>query len=118
MVLAVRAVAAEREVQPAVIEPGDLGPRNSAICTSPLHNFRHPIHDRIEDQLPHIAAPTLIARGEHAPICRAQWARGLVSLLPRGQYVEIPGVAHTLCFTAPTELAAVTRAFLDIRTPN
>ncbi len=78
-----------------------------------LRTFQHAINDCIEEQLPRIAAPTLIVRGEHDPICRAEWARGLASLLARGRYVEIPGVAHTLCYTAPMELAPVTREFLS-----
>lgn len=77
-----------------------------------LRTFQHALTDRVEEQLPQIAAPSLIVRGEHDPICRAEWARRLASLLPRGLYVEIPGVAHTLCYTAPKELAAVIREFL------
>lgn len=83
-----------------------------------LRTFQHSLNDHIEDQLPRIAAPTLIVRGEHDPICHAGWARQLASLLPHGRYVEIPGVAHTLCYTAPSELAAVTREFVAVAIPN
>jgi pimeloyl-ACP methyl ester carboxylesterase len=83
-----------------------------------LRTFQHSLNDHIEEQLPRIAARTLIIRGEQDPICREQWARGLASLLPHGRYLEIPGVAHTLCYTAPAELAAVTREFLATTTPN
>jgi pimeloyl-ACP methyl ester carboxylesterase len=83
-----------------------------------LRTFQHSLNDHIEEQLPRIAAPTLIVRGEHDPICRAQWARGLPSLLPGCRYVEIPGVAHTLCYTAPADLATVTREFLAMSTPS
>ena len=37
----------------------------------------------------------------------------LVRLLPHGQLVVIPEVAHTLVYTAPCELVRVTRPFLD-----
>jgi hypothetical protein len=32
--------------------------------------------------------------------------------LPQGRLAQIPEVAHTLCYTAPAELADVSRAFL------
>jgi pimeloyl-ACP methyl ester carboxylesterase len=51
-------------------------------------------------------------RGQHDPICRADWAAEVARLLPDGRLAEIPGVAHTLAFTAPAQLAAVTRRFL------
>jgi pimeloyl-ACP methyl ester carboxylesterase len=77
-----------------------------------LRTFQHSLDDKIEQQLPRITAPTLIVCGEHDPICPANWARGLARLPPRGRYAEIPGVAHTLCYTAPTELAEIIHRFL------
>ena len=77
-----------------------------------LRTFRHSLHDAIEHQLPRMTAPTVIVRGERDPICRDKWARSLPNLLPNGKFVEIPRVAHTLCYTAPIELAEVTRAFI------
>jgi 2-hydroxy-6-oxonona-2,4-dienedioate hydrolase len=62
-----------------------------------------------------MAMPTLVVRGECDPICPADWARGLAALPPRGRFAEIPRVAHTLVYTAPVELAAVTRSFLRER---
>jgi pimeloyl-ACP methyl ester carboxylesterase len=78
-----------------------------------LRTFQHSLNDHIEDQLPRIEAPTLIVRGECDPICRAEWARHLAGLLPKGRFAEIPRVAHTLVYTAPLELANVTRSFLS-----
>jgi 2-hydroxy-6-oxonona-2,4-dienedioate hydrolase len=40
-------------------------------------------------------------------------AEQVVRLLPRGRLVEIPGVAHTLVHTAPTQPAAAAEPFLD-----
>ena len=79
--------------------------------------FRHSLKDRIEDKLPRMAAPVLVVRGQHDPICRGPWAAKMARLLPDGRLVEIPGVAHTLCFTSPVELAGVTKTFLDEAMP-
>jgi 2-hydroxy-6-oxonona-2,4-dienedioate hydrolase len=35
------------------------------------------------------------------------WAEEAVRLLPQGRLVVVPGAAHTVNFTHPTELAAV-----------
>jgi pimeloyl-ACP methyl ester carboxylesterase len=71
------------------------------------------LKDRIEDKLPRVAAPSLVVRGQCDPICRPAWAAEVARLLPHGQLVEIPDVAHTLVYTAPEQLAAVTRRFLS-----
>lgn len=75
--------------------------------------FRASLHDRIEDKLPRIGAPVLVVRGQRDPICRAGWAAEVAGGLPNGRLAEIPAVAHTLCYTSPAELAAVTTTFLD-----
>jgi 2-hydroxy-6-oxonona-2,4-dienedioate hydrolase len=103
---------------PPSLDPVTWGEYKKSGYLRVLRTFRQSLNDHIEEQLPRIAAPTLIIRGEHDPICRAPWARGLVSLLPRGRYVEIPGVAHTLCYTAPAELGAVIREFLASSMPS
>ncbi|MGK9170180.1 alpha/beta hydrolase [Inquilinus limosus] len=81
-----------------------------------LRTFQHSLNDHLEDQAPHIRAPTLVVRGECDPICRSGWTRQLVDLLPDGHFVEIPRVAHTLVYTAPRELADVTRSFIPEHT--
>ena len=73
-----------------------------------LQTFRYQLRDPIEDKLPRIAAPTLVVRGALDPICGRQFAEDAVRRLPRGRLVEIPEVAHTLVYTAPAQLAAVT----------
>jgi pimeloyl-ACP methyl ester carboxylesterase len=97
---------------PRSLDPITWGEYKKSGYLRVLRTFHYALKDHLEDQLPHVQAPTLIVRGECDPICRADWARRLVSLLPNGSYVEIPGVAHTLCYTAPRELAEVTRTFL------
>ena len=77
-----------------------------------FRTFHHSLQDPVETKLPAVACPALVVRGTKDPICRQAWAEYVASSLPRGRLVLIPEVAHTLCYTAPTELAEVTRAFL------
>ena len=70
------------------------------------------LRDRMEDRLPRIRDPVLVVRGEKDPVCREAWAIEVAKRLPRGKLVQLPGVAHTLVFTAPQPLAEVTKPFL------
>jgi 2-hydroxy-6-oxonona-2,4-dienedioate hydrolase len=97
---------------PRSLDPVTWGEYKKSGYLRVLRTFQHALNDRLEDHVHKIAVPTAVVRGEHDPICRQGWARRLVSLLPNGRLMEIPGVAHTLCYTAPTELAEVTRNFL------
>jgi 2-hydroxy-6-oxonona-2,4-dienedioate hydrolase len=51
-------------------------------------------------------------RGELDPICRPEWAAQVARGLPDGELVIIPDVAHTLCYTAPVQLADASMDFL------
>ena len=74
--------------------------------------FYQGLHDRMEDRLARINQPVLVVRGETDPICREAWAIAVARRLPHGRLVQLPGVAHTLVFTAPKPLADATRTFL------
>lgn len=78
-----------------------------------LRTFNHSLRDPVEEKLPQITAPALVVRGTRDPICHQWWAEDVAYLLPRGRLVLIADVAHTLVFTAPVELAAVARQFLE-----
>jgi 2-hydroxy-6-oxonona-2,4-dienedioate hydrolase len=97
---------------PPSLDPITWGEYRRSGYLRVLQTFHYSLKDHIEDHLPDIEVPVLIVRGECDPICRADWAERLVQLLPRGLLVQIPRVAHTLVYTAPVELAAVTRSFL------
>jgi 2-hydroxy-6-oxonona-2,4-dienedioate hydrolase len=77
-----------------------------------FRSFFIQICDPIEEKMPHIEAPTLVVRGSEDPIANQTWCERLTDLLPRGELVVIPGVAHTLCLTTPKPLAAITRDFV------
>jgi len=76
-------------------------------------SFNSQLSDRIEDKAPRIESPVLVVRGVHDPIANHRWCEQIARLCPRGRLVLIPDVAHTLCYTAPVQLAAVTRSFLN-----
>jgi len=76
-------------------------------------SFQEQLTDRIEDKAPRIRAPVLVVRGEHDPIANQGWCEDIARLCPQGRLEIIPGVAHTLCYTAPVQLAAVTRSFIN-----
>jgi 2-hydroxy-6-oxonona-2,4-dienedioate hydrolase len=76
-------------------------------------SFRSQLTDRIEDKAPRIQAPVLVVRGEHDPIANQSWCEEIARLCPQGRLAIIPGVAHTLCYTAPVQLAAVSRSFVN-----
>ena len=75
-------------------------------------SFRHMLADRIEDNLPRVAAPALLARGKRDRIVPQAWAERAARLLPRGRLVVIPGAAHAVNFFYPREFKAAALAFL------
>ncbi len=85
------------------------GPRRS-LCT-----LRYGLADRIEEKLPRVRVPVVVARGARDPIVSERWAEELTSLLSTARLVVFPGAAHTVNYSYPGELAQAIRAFLDER---
>jgi 2-hydroxy-6-oxonona-2,4-dienedioate hydrolase len=81
-------------------------------------SFLSQLTDRIEDKAPRIQAPVLVIRGAEDPIANQRWCEQIARLCPHGRLVLIPNVAHTLCYTAPVQLANVTRSFLQALKPD
>ncbi len=78
-----------------------------------LRSFVFQITDRIEAKMPAIRAPVLIIRGEFDPIANQAFCEMLARLAPAGDRVTVvPGVAHTLVFTAPVQVAEATSRFM------
>lgn len=78
-----------------------------------LTTFEFSLRDAPEAKLSAIEAPVLVVRGAEDPICNQVWAEMVADGLVNGRLKVIPEVAHTLVFTAPRELAAVSEPFLD-----
>lgn len=93
---------------------GEIAKRDYRACgiLRLLRTFQYSIRHRPEERPPGIDAPVLVVRGSNDPICRPAWAEEIVNRLPKGRLVVIPGVQHTLVWTAPRKLARVCRPFL------
>jgi 2-hydroxy-6-oxonona-2,4-dienedioate hydrolase len=76
--------------------------------------IRMAIEDRIENKLPGIVAPTLVVRGGRDPLVPQPWAEEIVRRLPRGALRVLPGLGHTINYTAPKEFVAALRPFLHV----
>lgn len=68
--------------------------------------------DHIEDNLPRLAVPTLVVRGERDPLVPQRWAEEATRLLPSGHLVVIPRVAHVAHYDAPDAFVAIACPFL------
>ena len=100
---------------PPRIEPvSPIGNRDYRECgaTRLIQTFRYAMDDPLRDKLPRMACPTLVVRGATDPIVPQRWAEEIVSLLPHGQLIVLPGVPHTANLEAPLELSRVVKPFL------
>ncbi|MEV1078045.1 alpha/beta hydrolase [Streptomyces sp. NPDC050211] len=75
--------------------------------------FRHQLHDPVERKLHHLRTPTVVVRGTHDPVVPRAWAEEFTEMLPRARLAEVPGAGHTLNYSAPAELARITRGLLE-----
>jgi 2-hydroxy-6-oxonona-2,4-dienedioate hydrolase len=76
--------------------------------------FKLVLADRIEDKLPHIAAPAMVVRGDRDPIVPQQWAEEVARLLPCGELQVMPGLGHTINYAAPRQFVDVIGPFLRL----
>ena len=71
------------------------------------------IDDHLEDYLPSVSVPVLIARGARDKIAPGQWARQLAKGAHGAKLREVADAAHVVQFSKPTELLAACRDFLS-----
>jgi 2-hydroxy-6-oxonona-2,4-dienedioate hydrolase len=100
----------------AVQEPPSLGPlllRDylAAGLIRAIRTFRIAVNDEIHKKLPYVPVPTLVVRGANDTIVPEPWADRAAALLPHGERATVPGVGHTLNYTAPLESARLVRLF-------
>src|ERR671925_626151 len=65
------------------------------------------LEDRPEDKLTRIQAPTLVVRGDLAPLVPGRWAEQVRDLLPHGRLVVLHGEPHACHYSAPDRVAAL-----------
>jgi pimeloyl-ACP methyl ester carboxylesterase len=91
--------------------------RGYARCGLPraAATFRYALHDPLERKLDHVHRSAVVVRGSRDPIVPLAWAQAVAERLPRGRLAQVPGAGHTLNYSAPTELAGITRTLLEDR---
>ncbi|MFI2371179.1 alpha/beta fold hydrolase [Streptomyces sp. NPDC018833] len=77
-----------------------------------LHTYLRMVRDPVERKLHHLRTPVVVARGTRDPIVPRAWAEEVTGLLPDGRLASVPGAGHTLNYSAPRELARITRTLL------
>lgn len=101
---------ARRFLQCAIREPGRvkaLALSSYLLCGVKWFSRVLPemLHYRIEDQLPHVQASTLVIRGQHDFNAPAAWVDRIADLLPRSRAYEIPNAAHSVMHAHAEEVA-------------
>ena len=72
------------------------------------------LDDCLEAKLAMITVPTLVMRGSQDVLASQEWVERMVRLLPQGQLLVIPGLAHTMNYTAPETFVQAIRPFLEL----
>ena len=109
---------AARLLVDAVREPPSLATIvvRDYISTGPLRvarAARSAVGDALEREVPRIACPLLVVRGERDPLCPQDWAEELARVASRGRLAVVRGAAHAAHYSHPRELAALVRGFLE-----
>lgn len=77
-----------------------------------LKTMRMMMHDRIEQRLAYVNAPTLLLRGSRDSVSPARWVEELGALLSRGEIMTLRGGTHTLHYVYPWSFCHAIRPFL------
>jgi 2-hydroxy-6-oxonona-2,4-dienedioate hydrolase len=75
---------------------------------------RMALGDRLEQKLTQVTVPTLVVRGSRDVLVPQGWAERMVRLLPQGRLLVMPGLAHTIVYTAPSVFVEAIRPFLRL----
>jgi 2-hydroxy-6-oxonona-2,4-dienedioate hydrolase len=78
-----------------------------------IGTMRRALEDRIEEKLPRLGMPTLVARGANDPIAPQRWCEELAWLLPDGRLAVIAQAPHATNYDAPMALTRLVLAFLS-----
>lgn len=91
----------------AVRELLGVGPRRM------LATARAAVSDPFFAKLRSVGVPVLVVRGEHDRVATAAWAEQVRAGLGGAPLAVIHGVAHTIVFSAPRQLASLVAGFAD-----
>lgn len=104
-----RSSLAERHALALVValDYGRMGPRRL------LQELRYMLADAIEEKLPLLQCPVLVVRGRRDHIVPQDWTEEVAALARAAPPTVIEGWGHALNFSAPDDLLAVVRPFLN-----
>ncbi|MEU7610996.1 alpha/beta hydrolase [Micromonospora sp. NPDC049204] len=77
-----------------------------------LATVSHSVRNPIERDLVRVTAPTLVVTGARDPVVPAPWRDEATRLVPDANLLVVPGVAHNVVTTAPTQVADAVRRLL------
>jgi 2-hydroxy-6-oxonona-2,4-dienedioate hydrolase len=77
-----------------------------------LSAFHASVTDSMLAELPRVAVPTLVVRGERDAIATQRWCEEIVSRLPRGRLALVSGAAHAMNYGSPDAFAGAVAGFL------
>lgn len=77
-----------------------------------LETWRTALEHPLEQDLPHVQAPTLVLHAEADPIVSDEWAQEVARLLPDGHLVRVPDADHIMVYNDPDRLADAVLPFL------
>ncbi|WP_346535647.1 alpha/beta hydrolase [Micromonospora sp. DPT] len=72
----------------------------------------HSVHNRVEEDLVRVAAPTLVLAGARDTVVPPAWRSEVTRLVPHARAATVPGAAHNVVTTAPRQVADAIRALL------
>ncbi|WP_308283506.1 alpha/beta fold hydrolase [Pseudonocardia nigra] len=78
-----------------------------------VETLAYMLADPVERKLHHVQMSAVVVRGGRDPIVPREWAGEVASGLPQGRLAEVPGVGHTVNWSAPKELARIVRPLLE-----
>jgi pimeloyl-ACP methyl ester carboxylesterase len=77
-----------------------------------VETFGYVLTDPVERKLAHVPVATVVVRGARDPVVPREWAAEVTRTLPRARLEEVPGVGHTVNWSAPERLARIVRPLL------
>ncbi len=76
-----------------------------------IRTLRAALADPFLDNLGRVVVPTLVIRGQRDRVASQRWAEEAGGRLRSARVVVVPGVAHTVVYSAPSELAGLVADF-------
>ncbi|MEV0152503.1 alpha/beta hydrolase [Micromonospora sp. NPDC050686] len=77
-------------------------------------SLSHSVRNAVEADLVRVTAPTLVLTGERDTLVPRSWRDEAARLVPGGRAASVPGAAHNVLTTAPTQAAEAIHGLLSL----